>query len=156
MLNNTIPNSRKENKEFTNSVIGVQKIWIDNMGAGVVKHKGGETFYYGSRLIYHFGGIAAHATTIVKATSKKRDVAYGIDTKVNVAKNQIDGPLGGVSFEGRILSTPHGFILADDVDSYKKDNLLYFRNALGEDVNLEELEDKYETLQEGEAFELEP
>lgn len=146
LLNNTIPSSRKINKEFTNTVIGVQKIWIDNMGNGVVKHKGGETFYYGSRLIYHFGGIAAHSTKKVVATSKKREVVYGIETKVNVAKNQVDGPLGGVSFEGEIISTPHGFILKDDIDKYKKDNLLFFREALGSDINLDDIKDRYEDL----------
>lgn len=150
LLNNTIPNSRKENKEFTNTVIGVQKIWVDNMGMGVIKHKGGETFFYGSRLIYHFGGVASHGTRKVSATSKKREVAYGIETVVNVAKNQIDGPLGGVSFEGRIVSTPHGFILPDDIDVYKKDHLLYFRNALGTNITLEELEDKFEEIKQDE------
>lgn len=144
LLNNTIPNSRKEDKEYTNTMIGVQKIWIDNLGAGVVKHKGGETFYYGSRLIYHFGGIAAHSTSVVKAISKKREVAYGIDTKVNVAKNQIDGPLGGISLEGKIMSVPHGFIFAEDLDKYKKENILYFRKILDEDINSEDIKDKFD------------
>ncbi len=155
LLNNTIPNSRKESKEYTNTMIGVQKIWIDNMGAGVVKHKGGETFYYGSRLIYHFGGIAAHGATKVSAQSKNRKVAYGIETNVSVAKNQIDGDLGGISFEGKIISTPHGFILPEEVDTYKKDNLLYFRNALGMDVTVDEIEDTYEVIKENEGFEME-
>lgn len=154
LLNNTIPNSRKSNKEFTNTVIGVQKIWIDNMGNGVVKHKGGETFFYGSRLIYHFGGVAAHSTRKVTATSKKREVSYGIETKVSVAKNQVDGPLGGVSFEGEIISTPHGFILKDDVDVYKKENLLFFREALGSDINLEDIEDRYDVIKSTEGVEL--
>lgn len=154
MLNNTIPNSRKENKPYTNTVIGVQKIWIDNMGAGVVKHKGGETFYYGSRLIYHFGGVAAHSTTVISATSKSREVAYGIQTKVNVAKNQVDGPLGGISFEGKIVSTPHGFILPEGIDEYKKDNLLFFRNALGSDVNVSDIEDKFTEIKNDDSLEL--
>jgi len=157
MLNNTIPSSRKQNREFTNTVIGVQKIWIDNMGMGVVKHKGGETFYYGSRLIYHFGGTASHGTKKISATSKTREVAYGIETNVNVAKNQIDGPLGGISFEGKIVSTPHGFILpdADSIDAYKKDNLLFFRNALGSEITVDDIkEDKYTEIKNDEAFEL--
>jgi len=145
LLNNTIPNSRKENKKYTNTIIGVQKIWIDNMGSGVVKHKGGETFYYGSRLIYHFGGIAAHSTKVVTATSKGREVAYGIDTKVNVAKNQIDGPLGGISLEGRIMSMPHGFIFNENLPEYKKENILYFRNILEDDtISADDIKDKFE------------
>jgi len=155
LLNNTIPSSRKANKEYTNTIIGVQKIWIDNMGAGVVKHKGGETFFYGSRLIYHFGGVAAHSTKKVVATSKKRDVAYGIETKVNVGKNQIDGPLGGISFEGEIISTPTGFIQKEDVDNYKKENLLFFRNALEDDsIDADDLKTKYESIDVDETLEI--
>lgn len=155
LLNNTIPSSRKQNRKYTNTIIGVQKIWIDNMGAGVVKHKGGETFFYGSRLIFHFGGVAAHSTRKVTATSKKRDVQYGIETVVNVAKNQIDGDLGGVSFEGKIISTPHGFIVPEDIDNYKKENLLYFRNALGSDVEVDEIEDRFVDFETGEILEIE-
>lgn len=145
LLNNTIPNSRKENKEYTNTMVGVQKIWIDSMGAGVVKHKGGETFYYGSRLIFHFGGIAAHSTKVVKATSKGRDVAYGIDTKVNVAKNQIDGELGGISLQGSIMSMPHGFIFNEDLNEYKKEHIQYFRNILDDDsITADQIKDQFE------------
>jgi len=155
LLNNTIPSSRQENRPFTNTVIGVQKIWIDSMGAGVVKHKGGETFFYGSRLIYHFGGVAAHATKKVDATSKNRKVTYGIQTVVNVAKNQIDCDLGGVSFEGVIISTPHGFIIPEEIDQYKKDNILYFRNRLGADINAEDIKDEFTEIRDGEILEIE-
>lgn len=145
LLNNTIPSSRKEGRPYINTFIAVQKIWIDNMGAGVVKHKGGEAIYFGSRLIYHFGGVAAHSTSVVKATSKNRDVAYGIDTRVSVAKNHIDGDLGGISLEGKIMSMPHGFIFKEDLDEYKKEHILYFRNALGdESLTAEDIDDKYE------------
>ena len=132
LLNNTIPGSRKQNKEYTNSLIAVQKIWIDSMGAGVVKHKGGEAFFFGCRLGYHFGGIASHGTSVVKAENTKdgvkRTVVYGVDTKVSVFKNHIDGPLGGISLEGKIMSTPHGFIFEEDLQKYKKENIAYFRN----------------------------
>lgn len=134
LLNNTIPNSRKVNKPYTNTLIAVQKIWIDNMNMGVVKHKGGETFYLGSRLIVHTGGIISHSTKKITATSKKREVAYGIETKIGVVKNHIDGPLGGISMEGKIVSTPHGFIFKEDIDEYKKQNILYFRNLFEDDT----------------------
>ena len=127
MLNNSIPNSRKTNKPYTNTIIAVQKIWYDSMNK-VIKHKGGETFYFGSRLIYHFGGIITHGTKRITATSKKREVAYGTEAKVNTNKNHVDGPLGGISMEGTIISTPHGFVFPEDLDSYKKKNILYFRN----------------------------
>jgi hypothetical protein len=147
LLNNTIPNSRKINKPYTNTIIAVQKIWIDNMNQGVVKHKGGETFYFGARLIYHFGGIITHGTKRVTATSKKRELSYGIETKINVAKNHIDGPLGGISMEGKIISTPHGFVYPDDLDIYKKKNVLYFRNLFEDNsISSDDLEFKSRTL----------
>jgi len=141
LLNNTIPNSRKISKEYTNTIVAVQKIWYDSMNK-VVKHKGGETFYFGSRLIYNFGGIITHGTSRVTATSKLRDVAYGVEAKVNIAKNHVDGPLGGISMEGKIISTPHGFINPSDIDAYKKKNILYFRNLFGSDVNADDIKTK--------------
>jgi hypothetical protein len=118
LLNARIPASRKETSEYTNTLIAVQKIWLDSMqGKGAVKHKGGEAFYFGSRLIYHYGGIVSHGA------------------------NHIDGPLGGISMEGDIISTPHGFIRgdADGIAEYKKDKLLYFRKILGEEINEDDI-----------------
>ena len=111
----------------------------------VVKHKGGETWWFGGRLIYNFGGILTHGTKRVTAASKLRDVNFGFENKVNIAKNHIDGTLGGISLEGKIASTPHGFIYADDanIKEYKKKHILHFRNILGdqtltaEDITIE-------------------
>jgi len=139
-LNNTIPSSRKSNRKYTNTVVAVQKIWIDNMNKGVVKHKGGETWHLGSRLIFHFGGIISHSTQKIIATSKKREMQYGTETKISVAKNHIDGPLGGISMEGKIISTPLGFVYPDDLDEFKKKNVLYLRNLFEDDtVNPDEV-----------------
>jgi hypothetical protein len=147
LLNNTIPSSRKQGREYTNSLIAVQKIWIDSMGAGVVKHKGGEAFYFGCRLGFHFGGIASHGTAVVKAENTKdkvkRTIAYGVDTKVSVFKNHVDGPLGGISLEGKIMSTPHGFIFEEDLQEYKKEHISFFRDALNDDtLSAEDISDK--------------
>jgi len=144
ILNSRIPASRKQNRKYVNTIIAVQKIWIDAMGAGVVKHKGGEAFFFGSRLIYHHGGIAAHGTKMVGATSKKRNVSYGIETNIKVAKNHIDGPLGGISMEGKLISTPHGFIFPEDIDEYKKEHIQYFRDVLGDlTINADDIGNKY-------------
>jgi hypothetical protein len=133
IINSRIPSSRKVNKEFTNTFIGVQKIWIDNMNGGGVKHKGGEAFFYGGRLIFHHGGVAGHATQKVSAVCKGEKIIFGIETKARIEKNQIDSDLGGISIEGgKIISTPHGFIASNKeaIDQYKKDNIQYFRNVL--------------------------
>ena len=135
MLNNTIPNTRRIDSPHTNTIACVQKIWYDSMNK-VVKHKGGETWFFGARLIYNFGGILTHGTKRVTAASKSRDVNFGFENKVNIAKNHIDGDKGGISLEGRIASTPHGFIYADkdSIDKYKKKHILHFRNILGDDT----------------------
>lgn len=129
LINHRIPASRKEGKQYTNSMIAVQKIWIDSMGAGVVKHKGGEAFFYGARLILHFGGIQAHGTERIKATSSGREYSFAIGTKIEVVKNQING----IQLLGKIISTPHGFISYDELDSYKKKNKDYLLSKLGSD-----------------------
>ncbi|MDA3778661.1 MAG: hypothetical protein PF487_00240 [Bacteroidales bacterium] len=133
ILNNAIPNSRKIDSPYINTIGAVQKIWYDSMNK-VVKHKGGETWFFGSRLIYNFGGIITHGTRRVTAASKNRDVNFGFENKVNIAKNHIDGTFGGISLEGKIASTPHGFIYADkdSIDKYKKEHILHFRNILGD------------------------
>src|ERR1035437_1587448 len=134
ILNNTIPNSRRIDSPYTNTIGAVQKTWYDSMNK-VIKHKGGETFFSGSRMIYHFGGILTHGTERLTAASKSRDVNFGFRNKVNIAKNHVDGALGGISLEGKVGSTPHGFIYGDDasVAEYKKEHILHFRNILGDD-----------------------
>jgi len=134
ILNNAIPNTRKVDSEFTTTIAAVQKIWYDSMNK-VVKHKGGETFFFGSRLIYHFGGIITHGTRRVTATSKSRDLNFGFENKVNIAKNHVDGEWGGISLEGKIISTPTGFIYGskENEAAYKKENILYFRNKFDDD-----------------------
>ena len=142
MLNDTIPNSRKIDKKYTNTIVAVQKIWYDSMNK-VVKHKGGEAWFFGSRLIFHFGNIITHGTRKISAISKKREIAYGVETRINVAKNHIDGPLGGISMEGKIISTPHGFVYPDRLDIYKKNHILYFRNLFRDmDIVVDDIEDK--------------
>ncbi len=135
ILNNRIPATRLEGSEYSATLVAVQKIWIDNMAAGVVKHKGGEAFYYGSRLIIHLGGIQSHSTKAIVATKDKRDVSFGIQTKIKVVKNQVNG----ISLDGSIISTPHGFISTstESVNDYKKQHLQYFRDELGMEGDFE-------------------
>jgi len=135
LLNNAIPNTRKVDSEYTATIAAVQKIWYDSMNK-VVKHKGGETFFFGSRLIYHFGNIITHGTRRITATSLKRDLNYGFENKVNIAKNHVDGDWGGISLEGKIISTPHGFIYGDkeNENEYKKEHILYFRKRFDDET----------------------
>lgn len=148
LLNNAIPNTRRVDSEFTTTIGAVQKIWYDAMNK-VVKHKGGETWFFGSRLIYHFGGIITHGTRRVSATSKKRDLNFGFENKVNIAKNHIDGEWGGISLEGKIISTPTGFIYGDKEHetAYKKKHILYFRDKFeDESLTADDIDFKYELM----------
>ena len=110
-----------------------------------VKHKGGEAFFFGSRLIFHYGGIMSHGTKRIGATSKGKEVIFGIEAKIEVVKNQIDGPLGGINLKGKLISTPHGFIGSDSdsISGYKKENIKYFRNILGGKVNADDIKTEY-------------
>lgn len=142
LVNYRIPNSRKSNQTYTNTMIAVQKIWTQGTAPMItVKHKGGEAFAYGARLIFHHGGIMAHGTKAVGATFGGKDILYGIKSNINAFKNQVDGPLGGISLEGEIISTPHGFIGADkaSIDEYKKKHISFFKEALGKDVTADDI-----------------
>lgn len=146
LLNYRIPGSRKSDKEYTNTLIGVQKIWLEAnpVGQPTVRHKGGDAFLFGARLIIHHGGKKAQSIKVHSASSKKKEISFGIETAIEVVKNQIDGPYGGISIQGKIISTPHGFIGTEksDIDNYKKTHLSYFRDKLGSDVTLDEIESK--------------
>lgn len=132
LFNDIIPNSRKINKPYTNTVITVQKIGRDAMN-NTITMKGGRTWEYVPRLQYYFGGVVSKGVKKITAISKKREISYGISVKVGVLKNQIDSPLGGISMEGSIISVPQGFITPEGIDEYKKKNILYFRNLFGND-----------------------
>jgi hypothetical protein len=132
LFNDIIPNSRKITKPYTNTVFVVQKIGRDAMNNAITM-KGGRTWEYVPRLQYYFGGILTKGVKKITAVSKKREISYGVSVKINVLKNQIDSPLGGISMEGSIISVPQGFITTEGIDEYKKKNILYFRNLFGND-----------------------
>lgn len=128
IINHKIPSSKKEGKEYTNTFIGVQKIWLDSMqGAGVVKHKGGEAFYYAARMIVHMGGVSSHGTAALKATSGGRDYSFGISTNIKCVKNQING----IEWEGKIGSSPTGFMDPLEKAEYTKENKDMLLRKLG-------------------------
>lgn len=147
LLNHRIPSSRKDDKEYTNTLCAVQKIWIDNTSAPqpIVKHKGGEGFYYGARLIVHMGGVVSHGVQTLKATTKGRNYHFGVETKIKCDKNQVNG----VTLEGKIASTPHGFVNPDKINDYKenyKEHILEQMNldsGQGSDIGIEKEEKEF-------------
>jgi hypothetical protein len=125
LVNFRIPSSRKEGKPFTNTFAVVQKIWLDNENK-VVKHKGGEAFFYSPRLIIHYGGILSHSTVKLKATAGGETYQFGIETRIKCEKNQVNG----VEQQGKIASTPHGYWNPDDIEEYKKVHKDYIMQRL--------------------------
>ena len=124
IINNRIPSSRKVSEPYTNTMFCINKIWNDSMnsmgGAASIELKGGKTFYYGARLIFHLGGIAKSATKKLTATAKGQTYNYGIVTKIKVTKNQLPTPYN-VTYEGTMCCVHNGIIPEEDLDSYKKE-----------------------------------
>jgi hypothetical protein len=139
LLNYRIPASRKQNRKNTNTVLAVNKIWLDNMNGGGIKMKGGDSFFYACRAIFLLGNQITHGTKKLYAECTYKGVKYsyqyGIEVKVKCIKNHITG----VSTENKIISTVHGFISINDVETYKKENKIFLLSKLGipEDADVE-------------------
>lgn len=158
--NYRIPSSRKSSRQYTNTIAAVQKIWLQANAAGppTIKHKGGDAFWYASRLIFHHGGKMTSSVTQISAVSKGKEITYGTQAAIEIAKNQVGGVLGGISVSGKLISTPHGFICTGkaDKENYKKTHLDYFKSVLGSDVNVEDIEfrEDISTLSDDDAKEI--
>ena len=81
IVNFKIPSSREIGSKYTNTMICVQKIWLDSMNGQVIKHKGGEFMFFNARLIVHLGGILTHGTKKLTATALGQKFQYGVETK---------------------------------------------------------------------------
>jgi len=115
LINFRIPSSRREDSKYTATFAVVQQIWLDNDNK-VVKHAGGEAFFYAPRIIFHFGGILTHSTEKLKATYRGEDYQFGVTTRIRCEKNQVNG----VELKGEISSTPHGYWNPAKIDEYKE------------------------------------
>lgn len=125
LINFRIPASRRVDSRYTNTFAIVQQIWLDNENK-VIKHKGGEAFFYSPRMIFHFGGILTHSTEKLKATLNGEEFQFGITTRIRCEKNQVNG----VEQKGVISSTPHGFWNPDKIEDYKKEHMDFIKKNL--------------------------
>lgn len=137
IVNHRIPSSRNVDSEYTNTFIAVQKIWIDSMNGGGIKHRGGEFMFYNSRLIVHLGGQVAHGTIKLNATALSQKYQFGISTKIKTEKNHVTKTIRN----GDICSTAHGFVSPDDIEEYKNIHKKEIHEALNvpfdADINYE-------------------
>lgn len=133
ILNFRIPASRREPADdetnYWKTLVTVQKIWLDNSGMGqpVIKHKGGEGFRYGVKLVFHLGGKTTSSSKALKATTSGQDYQFGTQTRIEVFKNHI----GVITKKGEIVSTAHGYIGPNDIDKYKKEHRQFILDKLG-------------------------
>ena len=132
-INQKIVLSRKENYPYTNTLVAVNKIWVDKpsmpMEQPKMKNKGGNTMFFDSSVVVTFGNITNAGTNKIKATKGGKDVEFAKRTKVAVDKNHITG----VQTKGSVIMTVHGFIDDDKkaIDNYKKDHSEEWLRILG-------------------------
>lgn len=130
LINYRIPSSRREDAEYTATFAVVQQIWLDNENK-VIKHKGGEAFFYSPRLIFHFGGILTHSTEKLKATLNGEEFQFGVETRLRCEKNQVNG----IEQKGKIASTPHGYWNPDKINDYKEVHKDFIKSHLNTDYD---------------------
>lgn len=146
-VNQRITLSRKESSPYTNTLVGVNKVWTAKpaspMGQPKLMNKGGFTMWYDSTFVITFGNVSNAGTTKIKATKDKKVVEFAKRVNLQVEKNHING----ITTRGRIIMTPHGFILdtPKDIKSYKDSHSQEWINLLGGlDFDLVEEEDEVE------------
>lgn len=128
IVNDRIPRSRKVSSKHSNTLLLINKVWLDSMtnpvGPPSLSLKGGNSMYYASRLIILLGGQLKASTKKLTAISKGLTYNYGIQTKIKVIKNQLPNPYT-VTYEGEVVCTPHGMIGSEktDLDEYRKSHV---------------------------------
>ena len=128
IMDTSIPSSRKISSPYTNTMILVNKVWLDAttnpVGPPSLEMKGGKAIFYRSRLILLLGGQLKSSIKRLSATSKGLTYNYGIQTKVKVLKNQLPAPFN-VTYEGEFVCTDIGIIGVDKdaQEEYKKNHV---------------------------------
>lgn len=125
IMDNKIPSSRKMSSQCTNSMILINKVWLDGTTNPIappsLEMKGGKSITYRSRLILLLGGQLKASIKRLSAVSKGLTYNYGIQTKIKVLKNQLPAPFN-VTYEGEFICTDIGIIgiTKEEQDEYRK------------------------------------
>ncbi len=125
IMDNKIPSSRKISSKYSNTMIMVNKIWLDGTTNPVappsMEMKGGKSITYRSRLIILLGGQLKASVKRLSAVSKGLTYNYGTQTKIKVIKNQLPSPFN-VTYEGEFICTDIGIIgmSKEEQEDYKK------------------------------------
>ena len=115
-VNQRITLSRKESSKYTNTLVCVNKVWAAKpsvpMGQPKLMNKGGFAMWFDATFVVTFGNIADSGTSKLKAIKDGKQVEFAKRTNLQIDKNHING----VQSRGKIVMTPHGFILDNDKD----------------------------------------
>lgn len=126
IVNDRIPSTKKASSKYCNTLLYVNKVWMDPMtnpvGPAIMQTKGGKSMRYATRLEILMGGQLTGGTKRLTATSKGLNYSYGIETKIKVLKNHLDAP-HNVCYEGKMIASDMGFIAPDDLETYKKEHI---------------------------------
>lgn len=148
MVNQQIVMSRKSNMPYTNSLVCVNKIWVQKadspMGKPKMQNKGGTTMWFDASMIVTLGNIANAGTSKLKAVKNKKNIDFAKITNIQVDKWHIGDD---ITTKGNIVMTKHGFILNEpkSIERYKKDYSKDWLSALGassdDDIDIVEEQD---------------
>jgi len=132
-VNQRIVLSRKESSPYTNTLVCINKVWTAKaespMGKPKLMNKGGFAMWFDSTFVVTFGNISNAGTSKIKAIKDGKQVEFAKRVNLQIDKNHING----VTTRGRIVMTPHGFILDNDksLKSYKDDMKDEWKKILG-------------------------
>jgi hypothetical protein len=148
-VNQRIVMSRKESNPYTNTLVCINKVWTlkaeSPMGQPKLMNKGGYAMWFDSTFVVTFGNVMSAGTSKIKAIKDGKQVEFAKRVNVQVDKNHING----VTTRGKLIMTPHGFILDDDkaLKIYKDTHAETWKKILGGgDFIIAEEEQAYEDI----------
>jgi|TARA_B100000768_G_scaffold157678_1_gene155875 hypothetical protein len=132
-VNQRIVLSRKESNPYTNTLVCINKVWTlkaeSPMGKPKLMNKGGYAMWFDSTFVVTFGNIMSAGTSKIKAIKDGKQVEFAKRVNIQIDKNHING----VTTRGKIVMTPHGFILDDEkaLKNYKSEQAEAWKAILG-------------------------
>jgi hypothetical protein len=152
-INQRFPLSRKENSQFTNSLVAINKIWVapaeNIMSQPKMKMKNGETMFLDATIVLTFGNVTNSGTSKIKATKNGKEVEFAVRTKVACDKNHVTG----LQTKSTVVATIHGFINETEINEYKKKYANEWVSILGT-VEVDLIEDTSEWEESKESITL--
>ncbi len=134
-INQRIVMSRKESQPYTNTMLCVNKVWVEPalmpMAQPKLRNKNGDSMFFDASFIITFGNVTSPGTQKVKATKGGKEIEFALKTKISCDKNHVTG----VTAKGTIVSTAHGFIKnsPNEITKYKKEHSKNWASILGSD-----------------------